>query len=112
MIPGRPVFPSLRAERINEREGSPCTITDAFDTLSPAIINPEKREDAPAVDACIVTFTHEIEKHVAENYAAGEIASLWCATRRTQHFCFFIELVKDLCLAAQQDRYSVRLILG
>ncbi len=58
-------------------------ITDAFDILSPAIINPEKREDAPAVDACIVTFSHEIEKHVAENYAAGEIASLWCATGRT-----------------------------
>ena len=41
-------------------------ITDTFDNLSQAIINPHIREDAPEVDACIVTFSHEIEKHVAE----------------------------------------------
>ena len=58
-------------------------ITDTFDNLSPAIINPPRKENAPRVDACIVTFSHEIEKHVAERYAAGEIASLWCATGRT-----------------------------
>ena len=58
-------------------------ITDAFDPLTPAIINPEKKENAPAVDACIVTFSHEIEKYVAERFACGEIASLWCATGRT-----------------------------
>ena len=58
-------------------------ITDTFDNLSPAIINPHIREDAPEVDACIVTFSHEIEKYVAENYARGEIGSLWCATGRT-----------------------------
>ena len=58
-------------------------ITDTFDNLSPAIINPAVREDAPEADVCIVTFSHEIEKHVAEKYAGGEIASLWCATGRT-----------------------------
>lgn len=58
-------------------------ITDAFDDRSPAIITPRRREGAPKVDACIVTFSHEIEKHVAENYAHGELASLWCATGRT-----------------------------
>ena len=58
-------------------------ITDTFDSLSPAIINPVPKEDAPEVDACIVTFSHEIEKQVAEKYACGEIASLWCATGRT-----------------------------
>ena len=58
-------------------------ITDTFDNLSPAIINPAVKEDAPEVDVCIVTFSHEIEKHVAEKYASGEIASLWCATGRT-----------------------------
>ena len=57
-------------------------ITDSFDNLSPAIINPVRKENAPAVDACIVTFSHEIEKYVAENYASGEITSLWCATGR------------------------------
>ena len=58
-------------------------ITDTFDPLSPAIINPASKDDAPEADACIVTFSHEIEKHVAEHYACGEIASLWCATGRT-----------------------------
>ena len=54
-------------------------ITDSFDNLSPAIITPGKKENAPVVDACIVTFSHEIEKMVAEQYACGEIAALWCA---------------------------------
>ena len=58
-------------------------ITDSFDNLSQAIINPVRKENAPAVDACIVTFSHDIEKYVAENYASGEITSLWCATGRT-----------------------------
>ena len=58
-------------------------ITDAFDNHSPAIINPVIKEDAPEVNACIITFSHEIEKHVAAEYASGEIASLWCATGRT-----------------------------
>ena len=58
-------------------------ITDTFDNQSPAIINPAVKADAVPVDACIVTFSHEIEKHVAEQYASGEIASLWCATGRT-----------------------------
>ena len=46
-------------------------ITDTFDNQSPAIINPVPKEDAPQVDACIITFSHEIEKFVAENYADG-----------------------------------------
>ena len=58
-------------------------ITDSFDNQSQAIINPVRKENAPAVDACIVTCSHEIEKYVAENYASGEITSLWCATGRT-----------------------------
>ena len=58
-------------------------ITDTFDNLSPAIINPGVKENAPEVDACIITFSHEIEKYVSESYASGEIASLWCATVRT-----------------------------
>ena len=59
------------------------TITDTFDILSPAIINPVVKDDAVEVDACIITFSHEIEKQVVEKYASGEIASLWCATGRT-----------------------------
>ena len=38
-------------------------ITDTFDNLSPAIINPIIKDDAPEVNACIITFSYEIEKH-------------------------------------------------
>ena len=65
-------------------------ITDSFDNLSPAIINLVRKENAPAVDACIVTFSHEIEKFAAELYAKEEIASLWCASGRTP--VYLIEL--------------------
>lgn len=61
-------------------------ITDSFDARTPAIIRPQgpqTKPGAPKVDACIVTFSHEIERFVAENYACGEIASLWCASGRT-----------------------------
>ena len=58
-------------------------ITDTFDNKSDAIINPGVKEDAVEVDACIVTFSDKIEKFVAENYASGEIAALWCATGKT-----------------------------
>ena len=58
-------------------------ITDSFDNLSPAIICPARKENAPEVDVCIVTFSHEIEKYVAETYACGEIAALWCASGKT-----------------------------
>ena len=58
-------------------------ITDTFDNQSPAIINPVPKADAVEADACIVTFSHEIEKYVVENYVSGEIAALWCATGKT-----------------------------
>ena len=58
-------------------------ITETFDDHSEAIINPVRKDDAYAVDACIITFSHEIETFVARNYAESEIASLWCASGRT-----------------------------
>ena len=58
-------------------------ITDSFDSLSPAIINPVVKDDAVEVDACIITFSWQIEKQVAEKWASREIASLWCASGRT-----------------------------
>lgn len=48
-------------------------ITDSFDNRSESKINPYLRENAPAVDACIVTFSHVIEKYVQENYALEQI---------------------------------------
>ncbi len=59
-------------------------ITDSFDPHSPAIINPPALpENAPAVDACIVTFSWQIEQAVKERFAGGELTGLWSASGRT-----------------------------
>ena len=58
-------------------------ITETFDNKSEAIINLIKKPDAVKVDVCIVTFSHEIEKYVADNYASEEIAALWSASGKT-----------------------------
>lgn len=58
-------------------------ITDSFDNQSNAIINPRFDENAPQVDACILTFSHEIETFVLNNYDCRQIALFWFATGST-----------------------------
>ena len=58
-------------------------ITDSFDNKSKAIINPCPKENAPQVDACILTFSHEIENFVLKNYDCKQIATIWFATGGT-----------------------------
>lgn len=48
-------------------------IIDSFDCRSEAKINPWINENAPAVDACIITFSHVIEKYVQEHYDLEQI---------------------------------------
>lgn len=48
-------------------------IIDSFDSKSESKINPHLKEGASAVDACIVTFSHIIEKYVRDNYALKQI---------------------------------------
>lgn len=55
-------------------------ITDSFDNKSEAKINPFLKEDAPKVDACIVTFSYLIEKFVLENYDCKQISQFYFAT--------------------------------
>ena len=55
-------------------------ITDSFDDKSKAIINPKLKENAPVVDACIITFSYVIEKFVLENYKCKQIAQIKFAT--------------------------------
>lgn len=62
-------------------------ITDSFDNKSKAIINPQVNENAPQVDACILTFSHEIERFVLEHYDCKRIASFWFATGETPIYC-------------------------
>ena len=58
-------------------------ITETFDNQSMAIINPEINDNAPVVDACILTFSHQIETFVLNNYNCKRIASFWFATGET-----------------------------
>lgn len=62
-------------------------ITESFDNRSQAIISPQRKADAPQVDACILTFSHVIEEFVLANYACRQIASLWSATGMTPVYC-------------------------
>lgn len=48
-------------------------IIDSFDNKSDAIINPKLKENAPIVDACIITFSHIIERFVVEKYNCKKI---------------------------------------
>lgn len=62
-------------------------ITGAFD-LSRAIIEPVIDPDAPAVDACIVTFSHEIEEYVTRTFDCAELGRFWFATGSTPVYAF------------------------
>lgn len=46
-------------------------ITDSFDNQSEAIINPHINENAPKVDACILTFSNIIEEFVLKTMIAS-----------------------------------------
>lgn len=62
-------------------------ITDAYENLSPAKINPKINEAAPAVEAVIFTFSHVIEKHVVENYPCEKVGDLLMAPGATPVYC-------------------------
>ena len=92
-------------------------ITDSFDNQSPAIINPQPNPEAPVVDACILTFSHEIEKFVLEQYDCEQIAEIWFATGMTpvyrihykdRDFAFYKTYVgAPACVATVEDTLPV-----
>lgn len=55
-------------------------ITESFDNKSEAIINPYVNENAPLVDACILTFSDKIEQFVLQNYDCRKIGEFDFAT--------------------------------
>ena len=63
-------------------------ITNSFDNRTPAINNPRIGENAVPVDACIVTFSHEIERFAAAHYPCEQVASIWFATGETPIYRF------------------------
>ena len=100
-------------------------ITDSFDNQSKAIINPSVNENAPKVDACILTFSNVIEEFVLKNYACRQIASFKFATGTTpiyqidykgKSFAFYktyvgapscVGSVEDTLSAIKTDKYIV-----
>lgn len=58
-------------------------ITHSFDNKTEAIIKIETKENAPKVDACIMTFSYVIEQFALEHYPCERIATIWCASGPT-----------------------------
>lgn len=52
-------------------------ITDSFDALTEEIIKVPRNEDAMKVDACILTFSHEILKSVLDKHECSLIGNLY-----------------------------------
>lgn len=92
-------------------------ITEAFDDKSKAIINPQVNENAPEVDACILTFSDKIEKFVTENYNCTQIGTFRFATGDTpvyqidykgKKFAFYKTYVgAPACTGTVEDSFSV-----
>lgn len=100
-------------------------ITESFDNQSAAIIDPQRKENAPKVDACIVTFSHVIEQFVLEHFACERIATIYSATGETpvwqlsyhgKRFAFYktyigapasVGLMEDARVELDTDQYIV-----
>ena len=63
-------------------------LTETFDPTTEAIINPTPRADAPAVDACIMTFSHVIESFVLANFETTVIGVLTAVNGDTPIYKF------------------------
>ncbi len=91
-------------------------ITDAFDDRSRAILQPAVNENAPKVDACILTFSHKIEAAVIEAFAPNELGETWSSNGRRpiwalpyrgKTFAFLMSYVgAPACVATIEDSYS------
>lgn len=92
-------------------------ITETFDAKSEAIIKPQINDNAPIVDACILTFSHVIEKFVLDNYECSQIGTIWFATGATpvyrieykgKSFAFYKTYVgAPACVGTVEDTFAV-----
>lgn len=91
-------------------------ITESFDDRSEAIISPPTDENAPRVDACILTFSCVIEEAVVKNFNCGRIGTMWFATGETpiylieykgMRFAFYKTYVgAPACVGTIEDTFS------
>lgn len=54
-------------------------ITNSFDNQTAAIIEPQRKTDAPIIDAVIITFSYIIEEYIKERFHCTQIAALHSA---------------------------------
>jgi uridine phosphorylase len=92
-------------------------ITETFDPTSEEILKVWKNEQARKVDACIVTFSHEILKYVLERYECDLIGNLYSSnganpvygfTYEGKEFAVYMSYVgAPACVADMEDTMSV-----
>lgn len=100
-------------------------ITDSFDVGSEAKINPCVRENAVAVDACIITFSRVIESFVLDSYdlelvgvsaSVSDIASIYQFRHKGKTFAFLksglgapacVGLLENVRTMVETDKYIV-----
>lgn len=58
-------------------------ITDSYDSNKKAIIQPDYRKDRAEVEACIVTFSHIVEKYALDHYPCRTIGKIESVTGTT-----------------------------
>lgn len=88
-------------------------IIDSFDNQSPAIINPQITDNLPEYEACIVTFSNQIEEYVTQRYNCKQISSfkfvtgitpIYEITYRGKKFAFFRTYVgAPACVGSIED---------
>ena len=92
-------------------------ITDTFDPKSEEIIKVWKNEEAKKVDACILTFSHEILEYVKEQHECELIGNLYSSnganpvygfTYEGKEFAVYMSYVgASACVADIEDTLSV-----
>ncbi len=92
-------------------------ITDTFDNKSEEIIKVRRNENAKKVDACILTFSHEILQYVLEQYDCEKIGDLYSSnganpvygfTYEGREFAVYMSYVgAPGCVADMEDTLSL-----
>ena len=92
-------------------------ITDSFDNITEAIIDPKIKDNLPEFDACIVTFSYIIEDYVLKKFDCTKIAEFKFVTGITpvyqinyknKKFAFFKTYVGGpACVGTIEDSLSI-----
>ena len=92
-------------------------ITEAFDNKTEELIKVSRSKDLIHVDACILTFSHEIFKYVLGNYECKKIGNFYSSNGaksvyefeyENRHFAFYMSCISaPLCVGEIESSPSV-----